>query len=66
MKVILSKQTVDKAIETSREKDGQIKLSNEAEKAQIELGKSDDKKEINTLLKQMDVDNEVKRREIET
>lgn len=41
-----------------------IVLSQEAEDAQKELQK-DDKKEINTLLKKIDSENEVKRREIE-
>lgn len=44
----------------------QIKLSPEGQKAEKELKSNEDKKEINTLLKTIDTENEVKRREIET
>jgi len=51
MKIILSQQKVDKALDTNRGKDEQIKLSAEAEKAQQDLANNDDKKKINNLLK---------------
>jgi len=41
-------------------------LSPEGQKAEEELKSNEDKREINSLLKTIDTENEVKRREIET
>lgn len=42
-----------------------LELSKEAQEAQKELERTDDKKEIKQILGRIDVENEVKRREIE-
>lgn len=65
MEIILSQNKPEKVIVATVE-DKKIELSAEAKKAQAELAKSDeDKKVIAQILVKIDVENEVKRREIE-
>jgi hypothetical protein len=65
MEIIISQIKPEKVIVATIE-DKKIELSAEAKKAQAELVKSDeDKKGIAQILNKIDVENEVKRREIE-
>jgi len=63
MEIILSQHKTEQAILPSNE-DKKIELSSEGKKAQADLSDQSDMKAIGQLLKKIDVDNEVKRREI--